>query len=323
VIQFYAVARAIRPETAHELAHALDERGRGDEALVIFEELTRLRPDHSRHWMCLATQLKESGDHAAAHAAALRGVEAGRAAVGRAPNHAEARSTLGSALLVAGNVDEAMSECREAIRLKPALAEAHLVLGMTLVTPSQLEPAIVEYREAIRLKPNLALAHCHLGLALKSQGKFAEAVAEYRAALRLQPDFAEARYGLADALRDDGPPDLVTAELRETIWRKPDVAEAHAVLGGIYCHYGENRAALIEFRRAHDLGSKRKDWTYQTEPRALAVKNLEHWKADPDLAGVRGGAALRGLPTDERNAWKRLWDQVDEILKLASVLLHF
>ena len=43
-IRFYTAARAIRPETAHELAHALEKRGDSDEAIAVFRDLKELAP---------------------------------------------------------------------------------------------------------------------------------------------------------------------------------------------------------------------------------------------------------------------------------------
>ena len=43
-IRFYTAARAIRPETAHELAHALVYGGDSDEAIAVFRDLKGLRP---------------------------------------------------------------------------------------------------------------------------------------------------------------------------------------------------------------------------------------------------------------------------------------
>ena len=42
---------------------------------------------------------------------------------------------------------------------------------------------------------------------------------------------------------------------------------------------------------------------------------LAHWRRDTDLAGVRANAALAGLPGAERQAWQRLWADVEAILK--------
>ena len=48
-IRFYTAARALRPETAHDLAHALNRRGRGDEALAVFQDLT----ERTHEWPAL------------------------------------------------------------------------------------------------------------------------------------------------------------------------------------------------------------------------------------------------------------------------------
>ena len=44
---------------------------------------------------------------------------------------------------------------------------------------------------------------------------------------------------------------------------------------------------------------------------------LSHWQHDPDLAGVREKAALAQLPKGEREAWQKLWANVDALLDRA------
>ena len=85
-------------------------------------------------------------------------------------------SNLGVALREKGQLDEAIAECREAIRIKQDYAEAHYNLGLSLKDKGQLDDAITEYREAIRLKKDFAEAHCNLGAVLVRKGKFAEAL---------------------------------------------------------------------------------------------------------------------------------------------------
>ena len=88
---------------------------------MIFKELTALRPESGRHWLCLGALLREREDHAGASAALDRAVEAGRTALLRYTGRADARSDLGAALLQAGKTEEAISLFREAIRLEPDL----------------------------------------------------------------------------------------------------------------------------------------------------------------------------------------------------------
>jgi tetratricopeptide (TPR) repeat protein len=91
-----------------------------------------------------------------------------------------AHDNLGVVLAQKGQLDEAIREFREAIRLKPNLPRAHNNLGMALLDEGQLDESIAAHREAIRLQADYAEAHCYLGEALQRKGRFAEALAAVR-----------------------------------------------------------------------------------------------------------------------------------------------
>jgi serine/threonine-protein kinase len=44
-------------------------------------------------------------------------------------------------------------------------------------------------------------------------------------------------------------------------------------------------------------------------------QKMQHWRRDPDLAGVRDAAALDKLPEAERAEWQKFWSEVAELLK--------
>jgi hypothetical protein len=46
-------------------------------------------------------------------------------------------------------------------------------------------------------------------------------------------------------------------------------------------------------------------------------RGIEHWRADPNLAGVRDADALSKLPESERGAWRSLWAEVEALLAKA------
>jgi serine/threonine-protein kinase len=54
------------------------------------------------------------------------------------------------------------------------------------------------------------------------------------------------------------------------------------------------------------------------EQRGGIVKTLEHWQQDIDLAGIRDDAEMAKLPESERAAFRKLWVDVDALLKKAS-----
>jgi ElaB/YqjD/DUF883 family membrane-anchored ribosome-binding protein len=75
------------------------------------------------------------------------------------------------------------------------------------------------------------------------------------------------------------------------------------------------RQQALDWLRA-DLalwGKQAEDGT--PEMRATAQKKLQHWQEDSDLASVRDAAALEKLPESERAEWKKLWAEVEELLK--------
>jgi hypothetical protein len=52
--------------------------------------------------------------------------------------------------------------------------------------------------------------------------------------------------------------------------------------------------------------------------KAKVAPTLQHWKEDTDLAGIRDEKELAKLPEDERAAFKRLWNDVDQLLTRAN-----
>ena len=138
-IRYYTAARALRPETAHELAHLLERHGPGR------------RGDRG-----LRATWSPAGPTNAQAPGLLRRLPEG-------PGPAARRRPV---------LDRAVAADREAIRLKPDDAEAHINLGIALHDQGKLRRGrSPHYREAIRLKPDYAEAHDNLGIALARPGE--------------------------------------------------------------------------------------------------------------------------------------------------------
>jgi tetratricopeptide (TPR) repeat protein len=180
----------------------------------------------------------EEAFHYAAVAVALR------------PESPGVRLNLGLALHDKSQLDEAIAEYREALRLKKDYAEAYNNLGTALRDKGQLDQAIAEIREALRLKKDFALAHCNLGEVLRAKRQLDEAIAECREAIRIKMDYADARNNLGAALTDKGELGEAIAELREAIRLKKNFAEAHYNLGNALRYKGDVNGAIAEYREA-------------------------------------------------------------------------
>ena len=247
-VRYYTAARALRPETAHDLAHLLDAMGRSAEAEATFRDLVARRPDNALYLACFGVCLKDHGRADEAGRILDRAVTAARAALERDPDDAGVHSTLGLALSAQGKPAEAEAEFRAALKLQPDDAHAHTNLGVTLGEQGKPAEAEAAFRAAVKLKPDYAQAHYNLGNALAAQGKPAEAEAAFRAALKLKPDDAGPHYNLGSALEAQGKPAEAEAEFRAALKLQPDDAEAHTNLGNALRAQGKRAEAEAAYR---------------------------------------------------------------------------
>jgi tetratricopeptide (TPR) repeat protein len=112
-------------------------------------------------------------------------------------------------------LDNAVVELQNAIRLQPDLADAHYTLGVLFWQRGEFDQAAGELQKAIQDRPNYAEAHYTLGTVFKQQGKLPESAAELREAIRLQPEFAGAHTTLAAVLRQLGDAQGAAEEAKE------------------------------------------------------------------------------------------------------------
>ena len=264
-IRYYMAARSLRPETGHELGHALEENGEIDEALGVFRDLVKLRPKEATVLTCLGRALKRRGRADEAKGVLEEAISLCRAAVGLKPNFYLYHGNLGSALTEQGKLDEAIAEYRTAIRLNPDDSDLHRHLARVLNSQGKLPDAIAEIREAQRLSPSSAFGHNDLGDVLAKHGKVIEAAAEYRAALRIKPNLHDGHHNLGRTLAEMGKIDEAIAEFRTSLTLGADCVGARHDLGAALCKLGRLDEGIAEYRAAlriepdgfeahHDLG---------------------------------------------------------------------
>src|SRR5262249_43022753 len=107
-----------------------------------------------------------------------------------------------------GQIDNAIKEFKETIRLKKDFSLSHADLGVCLFKKGQLDEAIAEIKEAIRIEPNRDHFHYNLGIAFRDKGLLAETIGPLREAIRLNPNHVDAHRSLADLLATAADPKL-------------------------------------------------------------------------------------------------------------------
>jgi len=110
---------------------------------------------------------------------------------------ADTHFQLGNILYFDGDLDKAIAEYREAIKLNPDYESAHYNLGSALEDKGDLDEAETEFRKAIEINPNNVKACYRLGYILvkkekKTKGNLEEAIADFSKAIELKPDFTGA-----------------------------------------------------------------------------------------------------------------------------------
>jgi cytochrome c-type biogenesis protein CcmH/NrfG len=78
-----------------------------------------------------------------------------------------------------------IEELRKAVELRPSVPELRVLLGMTLCVDLNVQPALEELREAVRVGPDSFLAHLKLGELLMRLRICTEAAEETHMAARL------------------------------------------------------------------------------------------------------------------------------------------
>jgi len=165
-------------------------------------------------------------------------------------NNDVAHNNLGTALEKKGQINEAIRQYQEALRLKADSIEARNNLGVALGRKGQMDEAIKQFQEAIHLKPDDAPSYNNLGGAFYQQGNTAEAIRQYQEAIRLKPDYADPHNGLGIAFDKGGQIDEAIRQLQEAIRLKPDHADAHYNLGVAFYQQGRTAEAIRQFQEA-------------------------------------------------------------------------
>lgn len=122
-----------------------------------------------------------------------------------------------------------------------SFADAHHLLGLSLALLGQKERALAEFEQALTLNPGYIEANIHRGILLNELGRAEAAEAAFRlAAVHGEPSVAGFTRPVASQL-----------------------ANKHAELGLAYAEAGALADAIVEFRRAVDLGPTFHDLRYR------------------------------------------------------------
>jgi tetratricopeptide (TPR) repeat protein/serine/threonine protein kinase len=324
----YRKAIALKPDSASAyfgLGNVLTKQELLADAAVAYRQAIALKPVLAPAHLCLGNTLMWRGLSAEA-------IAAFREAVHHDPQLAEAHCNLGLDLLRQGAYTEALASLKRGheIGSKKAgwfypsaqwIKEAEQFVALESRLPALLhgEGKPANAGESLCLAQMCQHPKHHYAASARF---FSEAFAAQQ---RLAEDFtAGHRYHAAcvatlaangqgeDAAKLD---DKERARLRKQAldWLRADLALWAQVLDGAQT---QARTGVQKYLQYRDYGLVRPGppapvW-------ADAQKYLRHCQTDPGLAAMRDGAALAKLPEAERAACRKLWADVEQLLKKAD-----
>jgi tetratricopeptide (TPR) repeat protein len=152
------------------------------------------------------------------------------------PNNPDARTLLGTTLVLEGIRGEAIEQLTDAVRLRPNSARSHNQLGMAFSRFLEVKPAREEFEKALELDPDLAEAHINLSLILAQAGELGPAGEHLDRAIEVQGNRRAAAYThylRAKVWAGQGQNEKSIAEFQKAVQLRPDYAEAWSDLGGM------------------------------------------------------------------------------------------
>ncbi len=133
------------------------------------------------------------------------------------------------------------------------LAAAYNNRGLARRLNGELEQAIDDYSEAIRLKPDYYIAINNRGVALMSKGEFDAAVNDFSRTIELKPDHLAAYYNRAMAFGRKSAFERAIADYDFVLKADPRNIQLLRERGALKAKSGDQAGADADFRRAASM----------------------------------------------------------------------
>ena len=153
----------------------------------------------------------------------------------------------------------------------PADAEAHNNLGISAQDAGDLDKAIAEFSEAIRLKPDNATPYFYRALAYRSMNRLDEAIADLNRAAELEPEKGQVYLERGNTYMYGNKYDSALPDFTRAIQLLPTEPDPYYLRGLIYLDTQQYDEAIDDFNKAVDLQPSWQD-AYQRRGKAYAGK---------------------------------------------------
>jgi tetratricopeptide (TPR) repeat protein len=141
--------------------------------------------------------------------------------------------------------------------------QTYISRGNYYARRGQLEKAIEDYKNAIDLSPSDPIAYYMRGNAYREKGLYEKAVEDLTRAIALNikdpdvyTDLSHIHYKYGDVFRKKGQYNMAIEEYSAAIALTPNNPKPYTGRGYVYILKGDKKSAMIDLKKACDLGDK-------------------------------------------------------------------
>lgn len=177
-------------------------------------------------------------------------LETYRHAVRQKPDFIDGYINLATALVAAGDMEQAIQAYLSALHYNPDLYCVRSDLGNLFKALGRLDEAKVCYLKAIETCPTFAVAWSNLGCVFNAQGEIWLAIHHFEKAVTLDSNFLDAYINLGNVLKEARIFDRASAAYIRALNLSPNNAVVNGNLACVYYEQGLIDMAIETFRRA-------------------------------------------------------------------------
>lgn len=177
-------------------------------------------------------------------------LEGYRLAVRQKPDFIDGYINLATALVAAGDMEQAIQAYLSALHYNPDLYCVRSDLGNLFKALGRLDEAKACYLKAIETCPTFAVAWSNLGCVFNAQGEIWLAIHHFEKAVTLDPNFLDAYINLGNVLKEARIFDRAAAAYLRALNLSPNNAVVNGNLACVYYEQGLIDMAIETFRRA-------------------------------------------------------------------------
>ena len=225
-----------------------------DSVIDMLQRATERDPGYVRARVALAEALRRRHESSGDPRWLQRAEAQALLAIDRDDSATAAHLVLGSTLLAAGRIDDAVVAFEAATRAAPDSARAHLELGYAYELAGRYDDAERALQKSINLRPGYAPGHNNLGILYYVTSRYDAAANQFRRVVEVAPQNVKGYNNLGALMYFLGR----RADAREAFERSLEAhpnADAYSNLGTLYFEESDFGRAADMFERAVELST--------------------------------------------------------------------